>query len=90
MTEYQVRGWRAWHHHIALVMLGLLFVLKEKIEYKEDVPLLTAADVRKIIVETYARNQDIYAIIEKKHKQRQADMDRYKMKSVIILDFVKT
>jgi SRSO17 transposase len=84
MTEYQVRGWRAWHHHIALVMLGLLFVLKEKWDFQKEKPLLTAADVRKIIVETYARNQDIYAIIEKKHKQRQANIDRCKMKSEMI------
>lgn len=30
MSQYQVRGWLAWHHHIALVMLSMEFVLTEK------------------------------------------------------------
>ena len=81
MSEYQVRGWLAWHHHIALVMLGLLFVLKEKMEFKEGWPLLTAADVRQIIVETYARNRNIYDIVQRRHKRRNADIKRHKKKS---------
>jgi len=80
MSEYQVRGWLAWHHHIALVMLGLLFVLQEKMEFKTDWPLLTAADVRQIIVEKYARNKDIYDIIRRRHKRRDADIKRHKKK----------
>ena len=52
MSEYPVRGWLAWHHHIALVMSGLLFVLTEKSSFREEYPLLTAADIRQIIVES--------------------------------------
>lgn len=76
MSEYQVRGWLAWHHHIALVMLGLLFVLTEKISFREEYPLLTAADIRQIIVEKYARNKDIFDIIHKRHKRRYDDIVR--------------
>jgi SRSO17 transposase len=25
MTDYQIRGWLAWHHHIALVMMAMAF-----------------------------------------------------------------
>jgi SRSO17 transposase len=27
MADYQTRGWLAWHHHMALVMLALLFLI---------------------------------------------------------------
>lgn len=80
MSEYQIRGWLAWHHHIALVMLGLLFILQEKVEFKDDWPLLTAADVRQIIVERYARNKNIYDTIKRRHKRRDHDIKRHKMK----------
>jgi len=30
MADYQVRRWDAWHNHVALVMLGTLFLVKQK------------------------------------------------------------
>jgi SRSO17 transposase len=30
MDEYEVRGWRGWHHHQTLVMLALWFLVLEK------------------------------------------------------------
>jgi len=81
MSQYQVRGWRAWHHHIALVMLSMLFILTEKLEYKNEYPLLSASDVREIIARTYAPQDDIIGIIKQRHKRRQDDIDRrYKIK----------
>ncbi len=38
MDEYQVRTWRAWHHHMALTMLALLFLLIQRIIHQEEVP----------------------------------------------------
>ena len=29
LDHYQVRGWTAWHHHMALVMMAMLFMLQE-------------------------------------------------------------
>jgi SRSO17 transposase len=76
MSDYQVRGWLAWHHHMALVMLSLAFVLTEKIAYKEEFPLLSARDVREIMVRTYAQNEDVMLVIKNRHKRRQVDIDR--------------
>jgi len=28
LADYQVRGWRGWHHHVALVMIAMLFNCK--------------------------------------------------------------
>jgi SRSO17 transposase len=46
--EYQVRGWRGWHHHVALVMMAMLFLTRERLEIGE--PVLTAADVQMMLV----------------------------------------
>ncbi|AKB51467.1 Mobile element protein [Methanosarcina barkeri str. Wiesmoor] len=33
MSEYMVRSWNAWHHHMALVMLAMLILLSYKIKF---------------------------------------------------------
>lgn len=80
MCEYQVRGWLAWHHHMALVMMAQYFILSEKVIYKEDIPLLSAADVRKIIITEYSGNtyqeDQLWRQMKTRHKQRQNDIDR--------------
>ena len=38
MTDYQVRGWLAWHHHMALVMMAMAFTLSDKIVQKQEMP----------------------------------------------------
>ena len=42
MAEYQVRTWMAWHHHMALTMPALLFMLTMKIENEDDIPCFHA------------------------------------------------
>ncbi|HET7116336.1 MAG TPA: hypothetical protein VFI29_07580, partial [Hanamia sp.] len=64
------------------VMLSMLFILTEKLEYKNEYPLLSASDVREIIARTYAQQDNIIGIIKLRHKRRQDDIDRrYKIKS---------
>ena len=31
LGDYQVRGWRGWRHHWALVMMAMLFTLEERL-----------------------------------------------------------
>ena len=45
LDEYQVRRWRAWHHHMALTMLAALFLLEERQALGRSLPLLTLNDV---------------------------------------------
>jgi SRSO17 transposase len=49
MAHYEVRGWRGWHHHIALCGLALLFTLKERIACAETVPLLSVRDIVELL-----------------------------------------
>ena len=50
MSDYQVRKWKGWHNHMSLVMLASLFIMKQKIENKDDVPLLSFKDARILII----------------------------------------
>jgi SRSO17 transposase len=45
MADYQARGWVAWHHHMALVMLALLFLLKERKFHAKTLDLLSCQDI---------------------------------------------
>src|SRR5204863_6697487 len=45
LHQYQVRSWQAWHHHIALTMMALHFMLQIQTENKAEVPLLSIPDI---------------------------------------------
>ena len=49
MAHYEVRGWRGWHHHLALCCLALLFTLQERIGCAEAVPLLSVRDLVELL-----------------------------------------
>ncbi len=65
MSSYQVPGWRAWYHHIAMVMMATQFVLFEKLDHADDAPLLSTSDVRKYLVCSYAKEEAQKEIIPK-------------------------
>ena len=49
MTDYQVQKWSGWHHHMALVMMALYFMLTERQEQKDTLPLLSCADIEVLL-----------------------------------------
>ena len=79
MADYQMRNWTGWHHHMALVMIAMLFMLTERIRNKEDRPLLSCADIEYLLARFLPRRdktlEDVIALMEKRHKQRQAAID---------------
>jgi SRSO17 transposase len=80
MSEYQVRGWKAWHHHMAMCMMAQAYILTEKKEKQNDMPLLSAYDIRQVIMQTYIRKdseyEEVEAQIKYRHKQRNDDILR--------------
>jgi SRSO17 transposase len=46
MDEYQVRTWQGWHHHIALSLLALWFLIGETHRGQQVPPALTLPQVR--------------------------------------------
>lgn len=80
MAQYQVRLWKGWHHHMALVCMALLFTEKYKDQTKEETPLLTARDITELLAFYLPRRdkseKEIHARIRKRHELREADRQR--------------
>lgn len=79
MADYQVRGWLAWHHHMALVMMAMLFMLEERLSQKERYPLLSCADIEFLLAHFLPRRNATFAEVirqmETRHRARQAAID---------------
>ncbi|MGE0086871.1 MAG: hypothetical protein AB7S75_20895 [Desulfococcaceae bacterium] len=71
MAEYQVRTWTAWHHHISLTMLALLFMIEQRIRNREHVPLLSYSDIKFVLANTLPQKanskEEILNLIHERH-----------------------
>ena len=74
MAEYQFIGWRAWHHHMALVFLAMLFLLLLQQRLINKAPMLTLFDARDILLVVIPRKtlsyQEAVEVISRKHLNR--------------------
>ncbi len=75
LAEYQVRRWDAWHHHMALVMLATLFLVKQKLEGRNHWPMLSFNDLVTALAHLLPKRQltaeELADIITKRHRLRQ-------------------
>ncbi len=90
MADYQVRRWDAWHHHMALVMLGTLFLLKQKIQGRKQWPMLSFNDLVTALAHLLPRRQltaeDLAAIIDKRHRLRQKAKESHARRAQMALE----
>jgi SRSO17 transposase len=82
MAEYQLRKWRGWHHHMTLVLMAKLFLLREQIHNADAYPLLSCQDVVSMLA-FYLPKRDVtenemFRQLKARHKKRQDDIDRRK------------
>lgn len=79
MDEYQARSWQAWYHHMALVMMAMLFLLRERHLQREALPLLSTADVKILLARLLPRRDvdpdEVIRQMQLRHQQRQAAVD---------------
>ena len=78
MDKYQTRKWLSWHHQIALNFLLSTFVLKEKLLCFDDLPLLSARDIKRwIIFKLYRQmsEDDMIDQMFERHCRRQRDIN---------------
>jgi SRSO17 transposase len=90
MADYQVRGFHAWHHHMALVMVALMFLAKERLALRETAALLSCNDLVEIMhhklptkIET---DDDLVTLIENRHRRRRSAMDHAYRKQAAMLE----
>ena len=79
MAQYELRGWPGWHHHMALVCLALLFLLKERCKARVHTPLLSARDIVELLAIYLPRRprneEEILRQMHRRHAARQRDID---------------
>ena len=76
LGDYQVRGWRGWHHHLALVMMAMLFLLEERQLHHQTRPLLSGRDIRSLLNHFLPQREmtleEVLRQMEVRHRKRQA------------------
>lgn len=80
MNEFQTRKWQAWQHQVAMNIMVSCFFLKEKLLCFDDLPLLSAADIRDWLFFKYFQKRTDEEMIELmffRHLRRQKDINRY-------------
>lgn len=91
MADYQVRKWRAWHHHMALVLMAMLFMLEERLRAEDVHPLLSCSDIEELLKQFLPRRavtqEEVLAQMEKRHRKRLASMRaRYAKQGIVLLE----
>jgi SRSO17 transposase len=89
MADYQVRKWQAWHHHMALVSMAMLFMLEERIRAAPTYPLLSCSDIeellRHFLPKRAVSQEEVLAQMEKRHEKRLASIRKAYTKQGIAL-----
>jgi SRSO17 transposase len=79
MAQYEVRGWRGWHHHMALVCMALLFILQERLHAAEHLPLLSTRDIVELLAfylpRRNRREDEVLRCLHLRHQLRQRDIE---------------
>jgi SRSO17 transposase len=74
LADYQALGWRAWHHHVTMVMLAMLFIAEQRVAHQPGLALLTPRDVVEILQESLPRKPEgkdaLVARINQRHERR--------------------
>lgn len=80
LHQYQVRGWRAWQHHIGLTMMALHFILETQMENAENLPLMSCGDVKLMLGNILKNKLDdpeiLMQTIHQRHRVRHKDIVR--------------
>lgn len=80
MDQFQTRKWMAWQHQVALNIIVACFILKEKLLCFDDLPLLSAYDIKEWIGHKLYKpwtDEQMIDRIFNRHLQRQKDINRY-------------
>ena len=74
MDQFQTRKWLAWYHQVAMNIMTMGFMLKEKLFNFSDLPLLSARDIKDWLGFILAKEMteiDMRQLIMNRHRRRQ-------------------
>jgi len=76
LADYQVQGWLAWHHHVTMVMLAMVFIAEQRAAHQPTLARLSPRDIVEMLKETLPRKPDgkhaLAARINQRHARRQS------------------
>jgi SRSO17 transposase len=79
LADYQVVGWLAWHHHVTMVMLAMLFIAEQRVAHQPGLALLTPRDIVEMLKETLPRKPEgkeaLVARINRRHDRRRSAIE---------------
>jgi len=79
MADYQARGWPAWHHHMAMIMLAMLFLLRERRVHLVEIELLSCQDIVELLNVLLPRRdvtpEAIISQMQRRHQKRRNAID---------------
>lgn len=78
LDQFQTRKWLAWQHQVALNFLVSSFILKEKLLCFDDLPLLSARDIKEVFVFNLYKEMTEEKLMNKmlkRHRIRQRDIN---------------
>jgi SRSO17 transposase len=74
LDEYQVTGWKGWHHHMSMVLLAMLFLLYLKRSLAPKAPMITLQDALEILRVAMPKKElsfdEAVELIHQKHLNR--------------------
>jgi hypothetical protein len=74
MADYKVLHRNAWHHHMALVLLGTLFLVKQEMTDRQQWPMLSFNDLvtalEHFLPSRRMTTEELEDIINKRHDLR--------------------
>jgi SRSO17 transposase len=90
LGDYQVLGWRAWHHHVTMVMLAMLFIAEQRAAHQPGLELLTPRDIVEMLKETLPHKPEgrdaLIARINQRHARRRGAIEsRYRTQQKTVL-----
>jgi SRSO17 transposase len=70
LADYQALGWRAWHHHVTMVLLAMLFIAEQRAAHNDEIDLLTSRDIVEILAEILPRKPEGHEALVRRINQR--------------------
>ena len=76
LAHYQARNWHAWHRHMALVMMAMLYMVEHREQLSKEFPMLSCYDIQVMLANTLPNAQEDEQIIlsqmRRRHRKRLA------------------
>jgi SRSO17 transposase len=74
LADYQALGWLAWHHHVTMVMLAMLFIAEQRVAHNAGLDLLSPRDIVEMLKQTLPHKPEgkdaLIDRINRRHKRR--------------------